>query len=246
MDALFARQQSMSAFFSTFVANEPDEDGDIGFDTELTVTNESETPVYQVQYKIWYRDPEGATFAESDSYDDVFLAQGDSHTIRIWEHVNQRDLSGEAISVTGKVKLARRDFCVLGEVEIPGPGSSTRLSTNVNFDWFTGPITLLVTRSETDSDGDFNMEFKALIENQSSQYLKVVNIKGQLVDAEGVEIANDETEQEIPPQTAVFCSSSFYNAKAGQLEGAKGIFSLKALVPVASFEASETTQIGEE
>jgi hypothetical protein len=236
----------MSAFFSTFVANEPDEDGDIGFDTELTVTNESETPIYQVQYKIWYRDPEGATFEESDSCDDVFLSQGDSHTISPWGRVNQRDLSGDTISVTGQVKLARRDFCVLGEVEIPGPGSSARLSTNVSFDWFTGPITLLVTRSEPDSDGDFNLEFKALIENQSSQYLKVVNLKGQLVDAEGVEIANDETEREIPAQTAVHYSSSFYNTKAGQLVGAKGIFSLKALVPVVSFEASETTQIGEE
>ena len=51
----------MSAFFTTFVANEPDEDGDIGFDTELTVTNETEQPVYQIQYKIWYRDPGGAT-----------------------------------------------------------------------------------------------------------------------------------------------------------------------------------------
>jgi len=236
----------MPAFFSTFVANEPDEDGDIGFDTELTVTNESETPVYQVQYKIWYRDPEGATFEESDSYDDVFLTQGDSHTISPWGRVNQRDLNGDTISVTGQVKLARRDFCVLGEVDIPAPGSSTRLNTNVSFDWLNGPITLLVTRSEPDSDGDFSLEFKTLIENQSNQYLKVVNLKGQLIDAEGVEITNDETEREIPPQTAVYYSSSFYNTKAGQLEGAKGIFSLKALVPVASFEASETTQIGEE
>ena len=236
----------MPAFFSTFVAREPDEDGDISFDTELTVINESETPVYQVQYKIWYRDPDGATFQETDSYDDVFLSQGDSHTVSPWGGINQRDISGDAICVTGQVKLARRDFCVLGEVELPGPGSSTRLTTNVNFDWFTGPITLLVSRSESDGDGDFRLEFKALIENQSSQHLKVVSLKGQLIDAEGVEISNDETEREIPPKTAVYYDSSFYNVKEGQLADAKGIFCLKALVPVASFEASETTQIVEE
>lgn len=235
----------MSAFFSTFVANEPDEDGDIGFDTELTVTNESETNIYQVQYKVWYRDPEGATFDECESYEDVFLAQGDSHTISAWGRVNQRDLSSDTISVKGEVKLARRDFCVLGEVEIPGPGSSTRLTKNVNFEWFSGPITLLVSRSEPDSDGDFNLDYKVLIENRSSQYLKVVNLKGQLLDAEGIEIATDETDREIPPQTAAYYPCGFYNPKAGQLEGAKGIFALKALVPVASFEANETTQIGE-
>ena len=236
----------MPAFFSTFVAREPDEDGDISFETELTVTNESETPAYQLQYKFWYRDPDGATFEESDSYEDVFLTQGDSHTIRPWGSVNQRDLSGDEICVTGQVKLARRDFCVLGEVELPGPGSSTRLTTHVNFDWFTGPITVLLSRSEPDVDGDFRLEFKALIENQSNQYLKVVSLKGQIVDAEGVEISTDETEREIPPKTAVHYYSSFYNVKAGQLADAKSIFCLKALVPVASFEASETTQIGEE
>jgi uncharacterized protein YcfL len=64
----------MSAFFSTFVANAPDEDGDIGVETELTVANETEHPIYQVQYKIWYSDQDGVTFEESDSYDDVFLA----------------------------------------------------------------------------------------------------------------------------------------------------------------------------
>ena len=50
---MIPQRQPMSAFFSTFVANEPDEDGDVGFDTELTVANETELPVHQIQYKIW-------------------------------------------------------------------------------------------------------------------------------------------------------------------------------------------------
>lgn len=236
----------MSAFFSTFVANEPDEDGDIGFDTELTVTNETDQPTYQVQYKIWYSDPDGATFDESDSYDDVFLAPGDQHTISPWGRVNQRDLNGSTISVRGLGRLARRDFRVLGEVDIPGPGESARLQASLDLGWNSGPLTVLVSRSAPDGDGDFSLEFKALIENTSSQFLKAVTLKGQLIDAEGVEIQNDETEREIPPESAVLYSSSFYNAKATQLSGAKAIFSLKALIPVAAFDASETAEVGEE
>lgn len=236
----------MSAFFSTFVANEPDEDGDIGFDTELTVTNETDQPIYQVQYKIWYSDPDGATFEESDSYDDVFLAPGDQHTISPWGRVNQRDLNGSTISVRGLGRLARRDFRVLGEVAIPGPGESARLQASLDLGWNSGPLTVLVSRSAPDGDGDFSLEFKALIENTSSQFLKAVTLKGQLIDAEGVEIQSDETEREIPPESAVLYSSSFYNAKAGQLSGAKAIFSLKALIPVATFDASETAEVGEE
>lgn len=236
----------MSAFFSTFVAQEPDEDGDIGFETELTVTNDTDQPVYQIQYKIWYSDPDGAIFEETDSYEDVFLAPGDQHTISPWGGFNQRYLNGKSISVRGVGRLARRDFRLLGEVAIPAAGESTRLKTDLDLGWSSGPLTLLVSRSIPDGDGDFSLEFKALIENTSSHYLKAVTLKGQLIDAEGVEIQYDDTEREIPPETAILYSSNFYSAKASQLEGARAIFSLKAMIPVATFDTRETTEIGEE
>jgi hypothetical protein len=236
----------MSAFFSTFVANEPDEDGDISFDTELTVTNETDQPVYQIQYKIWYLDSEGATFEESDSYEDVFLAPGDQQTISPWGRVNQRDLNGNSISVRGVGCLTRRDFRLLGEVAIPAAGESVRLRSDLGLGWSSENLTILVSRSAPDGDGDFSLEFKALIENKSSQFLKVVSLKGQLIDAEGVEIQNDETEREIPPESAVLYSSSFYSTKASQLEDAKAIFSLKALIPLSVFDALETTELSEE
>jgi outer membrane lipoprotein-sorting protein len=237
----------MTAFFSNLFANEPDEDGDISFDTELTITNNTDQPVYQIQYKIWLSDPEGATFDVTDSYEDVFLSPGDGYTISSSGRANQRDLLGDcsSILVRGIGCLARRDFRLLGEVPIPGPGESARLKTSLDLGWSSGPLVVLVSRSATDEEGDIRLEYKALIENTSTQYLKVVTIKGQLVDAGGVEIQNDETEQEVPPETAVFYSSNFYGAKAGQLDGAKAIFSLKALIPVATFDANETTEVGE-
>jgi len=237
----------MTAFFSNLFANEPDEDGDISFDTELTITNNTDQPVYQIQYKIWLSDPEGATFDVTDSYEDVFLSPGDGYTISSSGRANQRDLLGDgsSILVRGIGCLARRDFRLLGEVPIPGPGESARLKTSLDLGWSSGPLVVLVSRSATDEEGDIRLEYKVLIENTSTQFLKVVTIKGQLVDAGGVEIQNDETEQEVPPETAVFYSSNFYGAKAGQLDGAKAIFSLKALIPVATFDANETTEVGE-
>jgi hypothetical protein len=149
------------------------------------------------------------------------------------------------IKVRGLGRLARRDFLVLGEVPIPSAGESTRLRAQLDLDWTSGPLTLLVSRSAPDGNGDFSLEFKVLIENQSRQFLKVVTLKGQLIDAEGVEIQSDETEREIPPESGVLYSSSFYSANSCKLEGAKAIFSLKALIPVAAFEATETTELGE-
>lgn len=235
----------MTAFFSNLFANEPDEDGDISFDTELTVTNNTDQPVYQIQYKIWLSDPGGTTFDVTDSYEDAYLSPGDQYNLSSSGRVNERDLLGTSVLVRGIGCLARRDFQMLGEVPIPGPGESARLQTSLDLGWSSGALVVLVSRSVTDGDGDFRLEYKALIENTSTHFLKVVTIKGQLIDAGGVEIQNDETEQEIPPETVVFYSSNFYGAKAGQLDGAKAIFSLKALIPVATFDANETTEVGE-
>ena len=235
----------MTAFFSNLFANEPDEDGEITFDTELTVTNDTDQPIYQIQYKIWLSDPEGATFELTESYEDVFLSPGDGYTISSYGRANERDLHGSSILVRGIGCLARRDFRLLGEVPIPGPGESARLHTSLDLGWTSGPLVVLVSRSAVDENGQFMLEYKALIENTSTQFLKVVTFKGQLIDAGGVEIQSDQTDQEVPPQTAVIYSNSFYGVKAGQLDGAKAIFSLKAMIPVATFDASETTEVGE-
>lgn len=236
----------MTAFFSNLFANEPDDNGYISFDTELIVANETEQPVYQIQYKIWYSDPEGATFDVSGTYEDVNLSPGDQYNISTSGRVNKRDLHGSSILVRGIGSLARRDFQLLGEVPIPGPGESARLHTSLDLGWTSGPLVVLVSRSAVDENGQFMLEFKAQIENMSTQFLKVI-IKGQLIDAEGVEIQYAESDQEVPPKTAVFYPISFYGyeVKADQLNGAKAILSLKALIPIATFEARETIVVGE-
>ena len=236
----------MTAFFSTFVAQEPDEDGEIAFETELKVTNDTDQPIHQIQYKIWYSDPEGAIFEETESYDDVFLTLGDEHAISPWGRGNIRYLNGRFIGVRGVGCLARRDFRLLGEVFIPAAGESARLKTELDLGWTSGPLTVLVSRSVPDSDGDFSLEYKVLIENASSKHLKVVTLKAQLIDAEGVEIESNEISQEIPAESFVLYNSSFYSAKASQLEGAKAIISLKAMIPVSTFDVNETAEIGKE
>ena len=233
----------MSAFFSTFVANAPDDDGDISLDTELTVTNDTDQCIHQIQFKIWFRDDNEFTLGETDGYEDVYLAPGNSHTFSPWGRINQRELSSGSIGVRGLGSLARRDFRLLGEIPIPAAGESRRLTADLSLSWNAKPIKILVARSTLDGDGDFRLEFKALIENTSNQFLKVVTLKAQLIDAEGVEIQNDETEREIPAGTGTFFESNFYNVNSSQLEGAKAIFSLKALIPVDVFDITETAGI---
>lgn len=233
----------MSAFFSTFTAGEPDDDGDISTEVELTVTNTSSVPIYQVQYRMWFLGDQDICFDENDSYEDVFLAPGDSTTISPWGRVNQRDLQEASISVRAVGQLCRREYIKLGELEIPATGESARLHQQVAFDWYQGPLTVLFSRTEPDSDGDFSLEFKCLIHNQTSRHLKSITLKAQLLDADGVEIESSESEEEIHAETAKLISGSFWRPKAGQIEGGKVIIALKALVPAERFEASETTDL---
>lgn len=242
----------MSAFLSTFSAGEPDDDGDISTELEITVTNESSQPVHRIQYRSWLSGDEGACVDESDSYEDVYLAPGDATTFSPgWSRVHVRDASQGSIGVRIQGELCRRDFVKLGELEMPGPGESVRLQKNVDFEWYSGSLLLLLTWTEPDSDGDFNLEFKCLVPNTSGQRLNSVMIKTQLLDAEGVEIETSDSEDQLPAlengafgQAAKLFTGTFWRPKARQLEGGKVVVSLRALVPIDRFEVEGSTDIG--
>ena len=236
---------SMKAFFSTFSAGEADDDGDISTEVELNVTNNTAQAIYRINYKIWFLADESTCFEETDSYEDVYLAPGDSTSISPWGRINERDIQESTISVKANGDLCRRDFVVLGKIAVPGPGESVRCQKQVDFDWYTGPLTVVFSRTNPDSDGDFSIDFRCLIPNQSSKHLKAVEIKAQLLDSEGVEIDTSDCQEEIPVKSAKLINSSFWRPKARQLEGASAVLSLKALIPIETFEASETTEIGD-
>lgn len=235
----------MSAFFSTFAAGEPDDDGDISTEVELNVTNDTLENIYRVNYRIWFLGDENACFEECDSYEDVFLAPGDSTAISPWGRVNQRDVKESALSARASGDLCRRDFAILGKVAVPRPGESVRCQRQVEFDWYTGPLTAVISCTEPDSDGDFSIEYRCLITNKGHKHLKAVEVKAQLIDADGVEIDTSDCQEEIAATSAKLINGSFWRPKARQIEGATAVLCLKALVPVETFEASETTEIGD-
>lgn len=234
----------MPAFFNSLSVGEPDEDGDIRVEGDLVITNETSTPVYQVQYKLLYLGADTACLYEEESYEDAFVAPGDSTTVSTWNRINQRDVTEPTIDLRAIGALCRRDFVRLGEIAMPESGESVRLSTQVDFDWYSGPLTLIFSRTEPDSDGDFNLEFKCLVDNKTDQLLKAM-LKAQIIDAEGAEIETSDTEEDIRGGSAKLLSGSFWRPKAGQLEGGKVLFSLKALMPIDSFDVRETADLSD-
>ena len=234
----------MSAFFSTFTLSEPDSDGDIRPDLELTVTNEGSQPIHRIQYRVWLLDEQQACLMENDSYEDVFLPPGESTTISCGSYFQQRNLRGTKVTARAIVVLCRRDFIRLGEMAIPDSDSSTRLQAELNFEWHGGPATILFSRSAPDGDGDFNLEFSSLISNRTEQSLKSVILKLQLLDSEEAEIETSEAEDEIPAHSAKLLSGSFWRPKAN-LDGGKALVSLKGLIPVDRVETTEVADLDE-
>lgn len=236
----------MAAFFSTFTAAEPDEDGDIRTEVELTITNDTPGSIHRIYYRSWLLGDQDVCFEESDSYEDVFLAPGETSTINLCGSSNQREVQESSLRVKATGQLCRRDYALLGELPVPKSGESIRLHQQLNFDWCSKPLTLIFSRTEPDYDGDFRLDFKCLISNTSVQHLRGVNLRAVLLDSEGLEIESDETEEEVHAESAKLISSGFWRPKASQLVGAKVIFSIKAFVPVERFEASETTDLSDD
>ncbi|QPN66571.1 hypothetical protein [Synechococcus sp. CBW1006] len=236
----------MAAFFSTFTASEPDDDGDIITEVELTITNGTPGPIHRIYFRSLLLGDQDACFEGVDSYEDAFLAPAESSTISLGSSVNQREVQESSISIKATGQLCRRDYALLGELPIPEPGESMRLHQQPNFDWCNKSLTVFFSRTETDSDGDFNLEYKCLIGNVGTQHLKSVIFRAVLIDSEGIEIEDKEHEEEIQAESSIFISDYFYRPKASQLVGGKVIFSIKALVPVERFEASETTSLADD
>lgn len=187
---------------------------------------------------------EGICFYENEDTQDTFLPQGES-TILVQEAMaHQRELQETRFTFRSSGYLCRRDYAVLGELSVPGPGQSSRLQKRLSFDWCSESLSLIMSRSEHDSDGNSEMEFKSLISSSCRYLLPHVEIRAVILDADGVEVTTQDAVVSINPESSTMLSDSFWNLPiGGQLEGAKVIFALKAFVPVDRFDACETTEI---
>lgn len=234
----------MPAFFNGISVGEPDETGGIRVEGDLVITNETSSPVYQVQYRLLYMGSEAACLYEEHNCEDLYISPGDSTTVSTWNPINQREVAESTINVRATGVLFRRDFVRVGEIAIPAPGESARLTTQVDTDWHAGSMTIIFSRTEPDSDGDFSLEFKCLVENKSDQQVKVM-LKAQMIDAEGAEIETSDTEDDVRANSPKLLTGSFWRPKAGQLEGGKVFFSLKALMPIDSFDVRESVDLSD-
>lgn len=234
----------MAAFFSNISAGEPDEDGDIRIEGDLEINNEASFPVYHVQYRLHYIDPDAACLQEEETYEDVYIAPGDSGTINTYNHINQRDVKHSTIDLRAAGAVFRRDFVRLGEIAMPGPGESTRLTQQLDTEWHSGALTVIFSRTEPDSDGDFSLDFKCLVDNKADQQIKVM-LKAQIIDADGAEIETSDTEEDVRASSPKLLTGSFWRPKASQLEGGKVLFSLKGLMPIDLFDIRETVDLSD-
>lgn len=234
----------MPAFFNGISVGKPDEDGDIRVEGDLVITNETSSPVYQVEYRLLYMDSEAACLYEEEACADVYISPGDSTTISTWNRINQRDVTESTIDVRATGELCSRDFVRVGEIAIPAPGESARLTTQIDTDWHAGSMTIIFSRTEPDSDGDFSLEFKCLVENKSDQQVKV-KLKAQMIDAEGAEIETTEAWGEVRVNSPKLLTESFWRPKTGQLQGGKVFFSLMGLMPIDSFDVRESVNLSD-
>lgn len=232
----------MAAFFQTLVASEPDFDGDIGFESELTISNETDQVIHRIYINIFYSDTDGATVGESSSEEDVFLEPGETYTYAPWGGINKRDILGNEIIVKALTRLARRDFRLLGEMPIPEIGCVSRLSTQLDLYWHSGPLVIHAIRTNPDRDGDSSIEFRTLIENKSTQFVEAVTLRVQLIDGDGVEIECLENTTQVPLGSSTMLNVSAYRSRT--IKSGKAILTIKAFIQEIRYMAFEKTQIG--
>lgn len=236
----------MTAFFRTLTAHAPDDDGDVRATIELSVINSTSALIHRIQHKTWMLGDEDICFCEYEDSQDIFLPPGESTILEPGLMVHQREIQESRLTFRSSGYLCRRDYAVLGELSVPGPGQSSRLQKRLSFDWCSESLSLIMSCSEYDSNGTSEMEFKSLISSSCRYLLPHVEIRAVILDSDGVEVTTVDAIDRINPESSMMIRGGFWHSPSdGHLEGATAIFALKAYVAVDHFDASETTEIAQ-
>ena len=160
---------------ASFRVDEPDDDGDMSSDIELSVTNSSSEVVRQVRYStaVLGHDGSPVSFSSSNT-EDVVLDPGETESINVYAgYLKSSSTAGarDDLDLIVNCRLMTRDFIKLGTFELPRPGNVHSEDIEIDSDNFSPRANMQIHCAEPDDDGDVNVTVRLLVTNTTNQFL---------------------------------------------------------------------------
>jgi hypothetical protein len=202
---------------ASFRVDEPDDDGDMSSDIELSVTNSSSEVVRQVRYStaVLGHDGSPVSFSSSNT-EDVVLDPGETESINVYAgYLKSSSTAGarDDLDLIVNCRLMTRDFIKLGTFELPRPGNVHSEDIEIDSDNFSPRANMQIHCAEPDDDGDVNVTVRLLVTNTTNQFLEGVELKAQMLDEDDSEITEASCDELVPPNGMGMLEANSYGSK---------------------------------
>ena len=201
----------------SFRLDEPDDDGDMSSDIELSVTNSSSEIVRQVRYStaVLGHDGSPVSFSSSNS-EDVVLDPGETESINVYSGYLKSNCTAGArddLDLIVNCRLMTRNFIKLGTFALPSSGAVYSENIDLESENFAPQANMQIHCAEPDDDGDVNVSVRLLVTNTTDQFLEGVELKAEVLDEDDSEITEASCDELVPPNGLGMLEANSYGSK---------------------------------
>lgn len=214
--------QLLSATIRSASLSEPDSDGDTRLEGSLVLSSTSDQCLELFITKQLLRGADGALLsASTDEREDV-LDSGDELQLDLDSGYVKASLLNGTTNPLLQVEVlgCTSNFIQLKPVQLGDgiPGlygwhKPTQIGSSVIIE------SLAVGIGAVDDDGDVRIEIRALVHNQSDQYVPRIAVKARAMATGGREIDDSSTEERLRPWETKAIELTFYSIKQNRLRG---------------------------
>jgi len=219
-----------------FTVSEPDDDGDMHTDVEMSFTNSSGEDVRLVKAATVFFSGSGVAIGSGSNKDTLALDPGEDLTIKPGSRYLKVGMAGNErndIRCVARATLYKREFHRLGEVDLPKNESEpTVLIATTKSSAISADVKIAILRMPPDSDGDVNLEVRCGLYNLGESRLDEVTLKIDVLDEDDSVLRSDETSTDIDPKAWGAIDTTIWGLSKGVLKSAKARMYLTIYHPV--------------
>jgi hypothetical protein len=227
---------------NNFKYENPDKDGDIRVEGEVTIENNSDFDIELVKGSVIIVNENNVTVAGTNIDDDgVFIAAKDSGDIDPFGWMNlhkQHFESGTGSDAKAYISVTtyRREFVKIGSLDVPAKaGDLTEIKKVVSLGGAAECIGVSCLRKKDTDEGEMDLSIQAGIRNTSDDYIARAQVTVKAMDQRDAQVDDNVSYEAIPAKSGHTFEPSFWGLKPGKMKN--GSFSITASVflPVESF-----------
>ena len=218
-----------------FKIDAPDQDGDMGKDLTIEITNTTKEEIHQLRCETIFFGHDGGPVLYDHETVEVNLDKGDSTNFSPWGHIRSTATSGnrDDVKIRSSVRLMKRDLLDFGIFDIPLPGEKTCNFITSESKLIDSDLIIDITVRDPDDENGCPVEIKMLMKSASDLFYESARALFSMTDKKSSEIDSNYCDANITVRGNGIFEAHLY-AKKSKLKDASVSVKLELYSEAAS------------